>query len=345
MNPIASLLLLFLSFNALANTVGFTQFQLEDDPHRPLNVTLWYPTIDISPAALVADNIAFQGTPVVKNAIVNQAQHPVVLLSHGYRGSWRNLNWLANDLVKKGYIVAAPDHPGTTTFDLSPHQAEQWWQRPRDLTRVLDFLLGDERWNRVIDANNISAVGHSLGGWSVAQLVGAKFDRDTFQKQCLLFPNPRTCGLATELGLQSSQMAEPTSSDFSDDRFKHVVILDLGLARSFSTASLNTINTPVLILAAGIDIGDLPQALESGYLAEHIPLLNRRYKVFEQATHFSFMQLCKPGANQILEEERPGDGVVCKDGVGTDRNTLHDQIFTDITQFFNSAVTPAVRDN
>ncbi|WP_028022412.1 alpha/beta hydrolase family protein [Enterovibrio calviensis] len=333
MKPLISLLLTLFSLNALANSVGFTQFELGDEPNRPLHVTLWYPTTDNAPATLVADNIAFEGTRVVKEAKVMSAKHPLVLLSHGYRGSWRNLNWLAHKLVQEGYIVAAPDHPGTTTFDHSPSQSSQWWQRPRDLIRVLNYLEGNAVWKESIASDDVTAIGHSLGGWSVAQLGGAQFDRSAFNTQCKIHPNPRTCGLAKELGLDAEQDGEPESNDLADHRIKRVVILDLGLARSFSTTSLNEIQQPSLILAAGIDIGDLPQAMESGYLAEHIPLENRRYKVFEKATHFSFMQLCKSNAIAILEEEVPGDGVICKDGIGSDRRALHEAIYEDIARF------------
>ena len=167
------------------------------------------------------------------------------------------------------------------------------------------------------------------------QLAGAKIDRATFEAECLIYPNPRICGLSDELGLSQAQPAEPNEKDLSDPRIQRVVSLDLGLARSFSVGSLNDVTVPTLILAAGIDIGDLPQALESGYIAEHMPLNLRRYKVYESATHFSFIQSCKAGAVPMLEEEVPGDGIICKDGVGTSRDQLHQLILNDIVSFLN----------
>ena len=160
-------------------------------------------------------------------------------------------------------------------------------------------------------------------------------DRPTFEANCLNYPNPRTCGLAKELGLDKVQDEEPDPKDLSDPRIQRVVSLDLGLARSFSANSLKGINVPALILAAGIDIGDLPQASESGYIAEHMPLNSRRYKVYEKATHFSFIQSCKPGAIAMLNEEVPGDGIICKDGIGTSRDQLHQLILNDIISFLN----------
>jgi predicted dienelactone hydrolase len=333
-NRVIVFCILLVSFTgtSFATQVGFQQFKLSNES-RPLNVTVWYPTLQNSPLELIADNIAFSGTQVIKDALITPKQHPLVILSHGYGGNWRNLNWLADELVKKGFIVAAPEHPGTTTFNRSALQASQWWERPRDLTRVLDFLLEDSVWRAVIDDDKISAIGHSLGGWSVMLLVGAEFERSQFLDQCRLHPNPRVCGLANELGLDIPQPKEPKIADLFDHRIKNAVILDLGQARSFSIESMRKVTRPVLILAAGVDIGDLPQAMESGYLAEHLPLSTRRYKVYEQAMHFSFIQLCKPKAVSVLEEEVAGDGIICKDGKSTNRQALHEKFFEDIYQF------------
>lgn len=327
--------LLFHSSSAIASGVGVTQVTLTDNPSRPLNTAIWYPARDASDTTLIGDNPAFIGTQVIKDADIQSGTFPVILLSHGYRGNWRNQNWLATKLASKGYIVAAADHPGTTSFDHSPKQAAKWWERPRDVSRILDYLLSAPPWKQSANAENVTAIGHSLGGWTVMQLAGAKMDRPTFEANCLNYPNPRTCGLAEELGLDEVQAAEPNNKDLSDPRIQRVVSLDLGLARSFSIVSLNAIKVPTLILAAGTDIGDLPQALESGYIAEHVPLNSRRYKVYEKATHFSFIQGCKPGAIAMLNEEVPGDGIICKDGIGTSRDQLHQLFFNDIVNFLN----------
>lgn len=327
--------LLFLCSSAIASGAGFTQVTLTDNPNRPLNTAIWYPARGASDTTLIGDNPAFIGTQVIKDADIQSGTFPVILLSHGYRGNWRNQNWLATKLASKGYIVAAANHPGTTSFNHSPKQAAKWWERPRDVSRILDYLLSAPQWKQSANADNVTAIGHSLGGWTVMQLAGARIDRQTFEANCLIYPNPRTCGLAEELGLDKFQAAEPNNKDLSDPRIQRVVSLDLGLARSFSIVSLNAIKVPTLILAAGVDIGDLPQALESGYIAEHVPLNSRRYKVYEKATHFSFIQGCKPGAIAMLNEEVPGDGIICKDGIGTSRDQLHQLFFNDIVRFLN----------
>lgn len=103
--------LLFLCAPSIASGVGFTQVTLTDNPNRPLNTAIWYPTQDVSDTTLIGDNPAFVGTQVIKDAEIQSGTFPVVLLSHGYRGNWRNQNWLATELASRGYIVAATDHP------------------------------------------------------------------------------------------------------------------------------------------------------------------------------------------------------------------------------------------
>ena len=275
---IISIVLIPFSSLVSAHQIGFSQFQLTQNPERVLDISLWYPaakeaqlsqfktTSDTLKQVLIADNIAFKGTQVIKNAPLliqvsktgTTQKRPLVLLSHGYRGSWRNLNWLATKLVQKGYIAIAVNHPGTTTFNTSATQAAKWWERPKDVKRTLDYLLNDSIWQQDIDENKISAIGHSLGGWTVMQLVGAEFNREDYLADCEALASFRSCQIKEELGLAFKQNNEPASSRLVDRRIKNAIILDLGLARSFSETSLNKLHSPVLILAAGIDIGDLP---------------------------------------------------------------------------------------
>lgn len=317
--------------------VGFTQQKVAGESGRPLDVTLWYPTVQYGVVERISENIAFFGTDVIRNAMPERHDLPLIVLSHGYRGSWRNLNWLATLLAEDGYLVAAVDHPGTTTFNKDPKQAAKWWERPRDIGRLLDWLENDEKWGPYARSETVAVIGHSLGGWTVLNLMGAQFDRDQFLKDCKENPNPRVCGLGPELGLAAIQPDEP-KPQLRDHRVKAGVSLDLGLARGFTPKSLSAIDVPGLILAAGIDIGDLPQQMESGFIAQHMSDHYRDYKVYPAATHFSFMQLCKPAAIDILEEDSPGDGIICRDGEGHDRSRLHTEMYDDIKTFLGKVL-------
>lgn len=315
--------------------VGFRQTELADKSgKRDLKVALWYPASNTKAAGTVGENPVFKGIQAMPDAAPDGKTHPLVVLSHGYGGSWRNLNWLAGELVGQGYIVAAPDHPGTTTFNRDKEQAAQLWERPYDLSRVIDAVTTDSALAGKVEPGRIAAIGHSLGGWSVVALAGAQFDPARFDRDCTEQPNPRTCGLASELITPRGEVAaEKLKTMKADPRVGAIVSLDLGLARGFTPESLNSITIPALIFGAGVDIGDLPAKLESGYVATNMSAKTAQYVEIADAMHFSFMQICKAGAAELIEAETPGDGIVCKDGGERSRKAIHREVADMIIAF------------
>lgn len=123
-----ALLLLCLTAPAFAaeNPVGFNTVTLPDaQNNRPLELAVWYPATTTATPTLIADNAVFIGALAVPDAPPAAGEHPLVVLSHGYGGNWSNQVWLASALAHQGYIVAAVNHPGTTSKDRNPHTAAQ----------------------------------------------------------------------------------------------------------------------------------------------------------------------------------------------------------------------------
>lgn len=328
------LLLLATTVAYAEDGVGFREAELDKGGARPLHVSMWYPTADQVASITVGENRVFYGIPAIRDAAPASQSRPLVVLSHGYGGSWRNLVWLAGELVEQGYIVAAPDHPGTTTFNRDPSQAAALSERPRDLSRVIDALTADPALAGKVDVKRIAAIGHSLGGWTVTALAGARFDTKRLEQDCRTNTSPRACGLTAELGLGRPEL----ETDMGDPRLGAFVSLDLGLARGFSPEGLAAVQVPALVIGAGVDIGGLPAKLESGYLVEHLPKASAAYVEIPDALHFSFMQLCKPGAVDLIEEETPGDGIVCTDGGTRGRDAIHREIADLVTGFLAKAI-------
>lgn len=332
-------LALFLPPAQAAEFIGFREVTLTDtSQQRPLHVALWYPTTATAPLQTSAENPVFQGIATIKDASPTGSAHPLVLLSHGYRGNWRNLNWLVSSLVEQGYIVAAPDHPGTTTFDQRPVEAAKLWERPHDLSRVIDRLTSDHTLAGTVDSQRIAAIGHSLGGWTVTALAGARYSAQRYLEECRLHPNPRLCALAPELGITPEHQG-PLGADLRDPRVKAVISLDLGFAQGFTPESLSTMKTPILVLGAGENIADMPLEEESGYLNAHLASPPSRFQVLADASHFSFMQVCKPGAVALLKKEAPGDEIICRDGEAGDRQAIHRQVAKLIGDFLDQWLT------
>lgn len=327
---------------------GFRQAAIAaTDDSPPLSISLWYPTASTAKPISLGETPAFVGLPVIRDAQPTSAAHPLIVLSHGYGGSWRNLAWLAGELADKGYVVAAPDHPGTTTFDMQSPDIVALWQRPRDISRVIDTLLADPALAGSISPDRIGAIGHSLGGWTVMELGGGRFDAEAVIKDCLHLFGPVYCRTFTALGVgRDAASTAALGADLGDARIKAIVSLDLGLGRGLTSESLAAVKVPVLVLGAGENVD--PETAEkasiaatnkdSFYLADHLPPTTTQFALVPGALHFSFMQLCKPGAAALIEEEAPGESIVCRDAPGADREAIHRDVGDRIMVFLGSAL-------
>lgn len=329
------LLSLFLSLPSYGN-IAFRQLNISPDSTRPLNMAVWYPSAETGTPQKVGDNLAFYGISALSDAAPLAGRHPLLLLSHGYGGNWRNLNWLAAYMASQGYIVAAVDHPGTTTFNKSPQDAQQLWRRPQDLQQAMAKIIATPTLAGKVDVDRIAAVGHSLGGWTVIELAGGRFDAERFQHDCRVSVGLASCTLIETLGIDHAPAQ--LAADARDRRIKAVVSLDLGLARGFTPSSLAAIDIPVLVMSAQVDTAAIPAGLESGYLRASIPTGLRRDVEVAGATHFSFMQACKPGAEALIAQKDPGEEIVCQDGGTRSRAAIHHQLAEDISAFLNQAL-------
>lgn len=320
-------------FGYADSNVGFREIHYGEEDGRPLNIAIWYPTTNQQKTVFIGDNVVFYGSEVVPNAIpINDSRKlPLIVVSHGYGGSWQNLSWLAYELAGKGYIIAAPNHPGTTFFNKDINQSRKLWLRPEDLSKTIDILKEDKLLANHIDMNKISAIGHSLGGWTVIALSGARFDIDLFKEDCTENSQLKACQLVNELGLDNPKLTQ----SMLDSRIKSFISLDAGLVRGFTPESLKNINIPSLIIGAGVDVGDMNVELESGYLRRFLLKSLSTYTVIPDAMHFSFIQVCKPQAIEILEQEAKGESIICKDGGERTRTEIHDEIINQITTFLD----------
>ena len=339
-HALITLLTAIVPFSAVQvqGATGFRELDLKDpNGSRTLHVGVWYPSADVGPVNPVGENAVFFGVPSIVDARPDGGSHPLVVLSHGYGGSWRNLGWVAQAQVEQGYVVAVPDHPGTTTFNRKPAEAAKLWERPHDLSRVIDAFVADPTTAGEIDDGRIAAIGHSLGGWTVAALGGARSDVAGYVLDCQTETDLRACTLLKELGVVAGNQSN-LAADLSDPRVGAIVSLDLGLARGFTPESLAAFKIPVLVFGAGVDIGGLPAMLESGSLVENLPAATTRYAEIPDAMHFTFMQVCKPGAVEIIKNEEPGEEFVCQDPGPRDRSAIHREVTDKIVAFLAQSI-------
>jgi len=319
-----------------ADGVGFRRLSLVELPERPLEAAVWYPTSASGPQTLIGDNAVLVGESVIVDAAPAAGRHRLVVLSHGFGGNLGNQAWLAVTLAQHGYVVAAVNHPGTTSRNLKPDIGARLWERPRDLSRLIDRITRDPAFGAAAD--KVGVIGHSLGGWTAMALAGARFDPVRFAADCELYARLAACEIAGRLEVGSTAEARTLlAGDLADRRVGAAVALDLGLARGFTPESLAALKVPVLVMSAGEGDAQVPAALESRYLAAHLPFGLGRYIALAGATHFTFLPLCKTGAVALLEAEKHGDGPICHNGTAAEgRAALHAQVADAVLHFLDT---------
>jgi predicted dienelactone hydrolase len=312
-----------------AEAVGFRHFTLSQGHDRTLDVAVWYPTDAAGTPVRQGEDDSFVLQPAIADAAIPHGLHPLIVLSHGYGGNWTNQDWLAVDLVRHGYIVAAANHPGTTSSNMNPSVGARLWERPRDVSALLDRLTSDPVWSSAIDASRIAAIGHSLGGWTVAELAGGRFDPDAFEKDCRDHKELISCGgyLALGVGRDETSRAALRQS-LQDARIKAGVTLDAAVTRGFDVKSLAAVKIPMLVIAAGSPVRDLPAALESRHMASLLPAPTTRYVEISDAVHYSFLPVCVPGAAKHLSGP---NATICDDR--GDRESIHKRTRMEIERF------------
>lgn len=307
------------------------------DGKQTLSGFLWYPTEAVGPLAYEFESKVWEGSEVVRNAAPATDRFPLVILSHGMYGNAYNQAWLANALAERGYIVAAISHPGTSTWSRDPDQTRQLWERPRDISRVIDHATGASDIAGHVNPDRIYMAGHSLGGFTAVALAGARYDAEGLSQFCDQVPGELVCGILSDWKIaQTPEDRVKMEADLSDPRIRAFAVFDLGGTQSFSDDSLSQISRPMLVFGAPIMNSGLTLDIESRALVKALPEGSVRYIEPETLSHFDFLGICKQGGFEILAVEEPGDEIVCANG-GSERAAKHDMIIETVADFFSNS--------
>ena len=220
----------------------------------------------------------------------------LIVVSHGTGGSGRDMGWLARPLVAAGFRVLSLDHHGNNHVD--GYHAEGFlfgWERPRDVTFVLDTIGREQEISRV------GVAGFSLGGYTAAALVGARVDAsivtavldgsipippieempDAFQ-QLLAHAGPGA--LATAIAR--------AGADLRDPRVEAAFLVAPGATAILTQQSLAAIRVPVGIRWGGADTTN-PFDEDVRPLLDHVPTATGQ-EVGPGVEHHDFIEPLTP---------------------------------------------------
>jgi predicted dienelactone hydrolase len=125
------------------------------------------------------------------------SRQPLVVISHGFGADRTFFAYLARHLASHGLTVVALEHPSSNIKQLNvsavnnPAQllpATEFINRPKDVSFVLDELAKRNRQlgatSRKLNTEEVSAIGHSLGGYTVLALAGAELNLEELRQFC-----------------------------------------------------------------------------------------------------------------------------------------------------------------
>ena len=153
---------------------------------RQRKLYLWYPTSD-EPHE---HRYPIQLGVVALDGKVAEGRHPLILFSHGYMGSADQSLFITEALARSGYVVVSTNHADSLAGGhpfrqpLPRFGSPRTWSdqnfedRKEDLEALLDRVLKldgdpDSFLHARIRKDQIGAMGHSLGGYTILGLAGA----------------------------------------------------------------------------------------------------------------------------------------------------------------------------
>ncbi|HUS25678.1 MAG TPA: hypothetical protein VM369_12100 [Candidatus Binatia bacterium] len=317
----------------LAAPVGYTAFALIDAARqRPLPTTIWYPAADGTANAPMSYHRVFRGT-AAENAPWRDAaaRRPLVLLSHGDKGSNADQCWLAEALARHGYVVAAVSHWKNTWEGYDRVETVRVWERPLDVSALLDALLADPVWGPRIDRDRVGAAGHSSGGYTVLALAGAIYRPLQMRAYCESPQRGPDCDLAKDLPLHEVDFT-PANRSYREPRVRAVFAMAPAIGPGLDADSLKAIAVPVDVMAAEND-EVLPFALHAARVAREIP--GAQLHRLGDGGHFAFMPECTT-MTKVATFFMKFD--ICGRKTPAVRSQLHAQIAHEAVTFFDQAL-------
>lgn len=193
---------------------------------------------------------------------------PVVVLSHGLGSRPADFADIAEHFASYGFAVALPEHIGSNyalqQAVLAGRASEvfrvsEFVDRPLDISFLLNELerLNGTRFQDQLKLQEVAALGHSFGGYTVLALGGATADFENLEQNCaegrfLSFLDPAL--LLQCRALEASPEAKTQlTQGLKDERVSLVVAFNPVNASIFGQEGLSKIQVPVVIGASGYD--------------------------------------------------------------------------------------------
>lgn len=230
---------------------------------------------------------------------------PVIVISHGVAEDRETFAYVAQHLASYGFAVAVLEHPGSDAKKFEqyfaglagPPQATELINRPLDVKFLLDELQRLSETNPSLkgqlNLQQVGAIGHSLGGYTVLTSAGATINFEQIRKDC--YPN-RSLNLSVFLQCRAAEL-QRDNYPLQDQRIKAVMALNPLNSTILGQEGLSQIQVPVMLVAGSQDIFT-PAVPEQVRPFTWLSTQNKYLVLIENGTHFSTVDKINP--NQKL---------------------------------------------
>jgi predicted dienelactone hydrolase len=301
---------------ASAQAAGLRLIDIPADAGGPaLQGAMWYPCSQ-PPGEVTIGKITL---PAAKDCPLRGDRLPLIVVSHGRGGTFVGHHDTDEVLADAGFVVVAINHPGDTAADLSRSgDLSVFVERPTDIKRLIDFMIGASSFAANIDSSRIGFFGFSRGGYTGLVLVGGNPDWANATRLCQQSKIP--------LCQQILRKEYPATPLTHDARIKAAVIADPH-AVFFTAASLVSIEVPIQLWASERG-GDGVELHQVAAVDQALPI-KHEYRVVANAGHFAFLSPCPaPVATELPQ--------LCADAAGFDRVAFRRQLDRDVLTFFRA---------
>ncbi len=317
----AALLCIAPACHALA--AGFRQIAIADPGNPPIEADLWYP----ASAPPMPVRIGLLHESVAENAPLAGSSLGLIVVSHGTGGdAWDHFD-TAQALADAGFVVIAPAHTGDTFKDRSRFLSI--WDRPRQLHRVIDYMLREWPDHTRLDPDRVGAFGFSAGGFTVLVAAGGVPDMSRIAPHCRDHPTEWTCQMIAQHTPKNAPPQNPLPPTIwvHDARIRTVVVAAPALGYTFGKSGLAGIKIPVQLWRAEND-QILPQPFYAQAVADDLPV-KPQYHVVPNAGHLDFLTPCSAELAKVAPD-------ICSSAPGFDRVAFHRELDRDVVAFFRA---------
>jgi predicted dienelactone hydrolase len=259
-----------------------------------------FPALVFYPSDMVSKETKFGPyiLDVASDSTIRSGSFPLVIISHGNGSSPLAYRTLAFGLAQAGFIVAVPEHFGNNRNENHLEgTTENLELRPRHIINTINCIYADERFQKVLQLDQVAVIGHSMGGYTALAVAGG---------------NP-WIGIHQKIEIKS------------DSRIKALVLFAPATAWFGPRHSLDKISASILMYTAEHDT--VTTAWQGQLIEDYLPKQLIHHKI-KNAGHFSFLS---PFPEEMKKLAFPPS----TDPAGFDRVEFHKRLNSEVIAFLN----------